>query len=91
MIISSLSDSIAAIIGIRHGKLRIFNNKSIEGFYVFFLSTFTVCFFLANQLSLLNILIISFVISLIELITPAKYDNFAIPLSSSILLYIHTL
>ena len=90
MIISSFSDSMAAIIGIKFGKLRIFNNKSIEGFYVFFISTFTIVFFL-SQLPLLYIFIISFTISLTELLTPAKYDNLAIPLSSSIILYLFML
>ena len=90
MIISSFSDSMAAIIGIKFGKFRIFNNKSIEGFYVFFISTFTIVFFL-SQLPLLYIFIISFTISLTELLTPAKYDNLAIPLSSSIILYLFML
>ena len=90
MIISSFSDSMAAIIGIKFGKFRIFNNKSIEGFYVFFISTFTIVFIL-SQLPLLYIFIISFTISLTELLTPAKYDNLAIPLSSSIILYLFML
>ena len=67
MIISSFSDSMAAIIGIKFGKLRIFNNKSIEGFYVFFISTFTIVFFL-SQLPLLYIFIISFFLQHIQIL-----------------------
>lgn len=87
MIITSLSDSLAAILGIKYGRIRLYNNKSIEGFYIFYITTFSILFFL-HPISLIFVLLISLLISLVELFTPTIYDNVSIPICSSIILTI---
>ena len=87
MIISSVSDSLAAIFGIKYGRIRIFNGKSIEGLYVFIISTFTILF-LTMSLNIMYLLMISMIVAVTELFTPTKYDNLTIPMVSSITLYI---
>ncbi len=87
MLISSISDSLAAIFGIKYGKIRIFNDKSIEGLYIFIISTFTILYFTLS-LSIAYILVISIVVAITELLTPTKYDNLSIPVISSTTIYI---
>ena len=87
MLISSFSDSLAAIFGIKYGKIRIFNEKSIEGLYIFIISTFTILYFTLS-LSIIYILAISIVVAITELLTPTRYDNLSIPIISSISIYV---
>ena len=87
MLISSISDSFAAIFGIKYGKIRIFNEKSIEGLYIFIISTFTILYFTLS-LSIIYILVISIVVAITELLTPTKYDNLSVPIISSITIYV---
>ena len=90
MIITSISDSLAAIVGIKYGKIRIFNNKSIEGFYVFLIATFSILYILIT-LNIIYLLFISILISISELLTPTKYDNLIIPIISSFTIFIFSL
>ena len=87
MLITSISDSLAAIIGMKFGTIRLKNNKSIEGFYTFFISTYIILFLFSNELYF-YVLIISVIIAFSELITPTKYDNIIIPILSSLCLYL---
>ena len=86
MFILSLSDTIAAIVGIKFKKIILVNNKSLEGTISFILITILILINL--NLSLINLVIISIILGLVELLSPTRYDNFTIPLISSILLYI---
>ncbi len=90
MIIASISDSLAAVLGIKYGKIRIFNDKSIEGFYIFIISTFSILY-LTISINVIYLLITSLIIAITELLTPTKYDNLTIPIVSSIAIYILTI
>ena len=85
MIITSISDPLAAIFGIKFGQIKLFNNKTLEGSFIFIVSTFLIMFFYLNSMPIL-ILIISLLVALNELFTPMKYDNFSIPIVSALLL-----
>jgi len=85
MLITSLSDSMAAIVGIKYGKIRFKNSKSIEGFYIFTITTFIILF-MALNINLYLMLTISILISFVELFSNTKYDNFTIPVFSSLIL-----
>jgi len=87
MLITSISDSLAAIFGIKYGKIRIFNDKSIEGLYIFIITTFTILYF-SLSLSIAYLLIISILVAITELLTPTRYDNLSIPIISSLTIYI---
>lgn len=87
MLITSISDSLAAIFGIKYGKIRIFNDKSIEGLYIFIITTFTILYFTLS-LSIAYLLIISILVAITELLTPTRYDNLSIPIISSITIYV---
>ena len=85
MLITSISDPLAAIFGIKFGQIKLFNNKTLEGSFIFIVSTFLIMIFYQNSMPIL-ILIISLLVALNELFTPMKYDNFSIPIVSALLL-----
>ena len=84
MLIVIFSDSIAALIGIKYGKILIINNKTLEGSFSFIIATITILILMNFDLQLYELLIISFSATLTELITPTRYDNFTIPITSSL-------
>ena len=87
LFILSISDSIAAIIGIRYGKTKLLN-KSLEGTFGFFCST-AIIITLSTNLSLMNLTLTAIIISFIELFSNKFInDNLSIPLSSAIALTI---
>jgi len=88
MLVTSIADSCAAIIGIKYGYIRIKNGKSIEGFYIFLICTYLLFFLFINTISLYFLVLISIMIALIELFTPTKYDNITVPIFCSFLLYL---
>jgi len=88
--LASISDSFAAIIGMRYGQIKTFHNKTLEGFVAFFISALFVVgwlnFFININIDIIYIIIICFISSIIESITPTKYDNISVPLGTSLLL-----
>ena len=46
MLITSISDPLAAIFGIKFGQIKLFNNKTLEGSFIFILSTFLIMIFI---------------------------------------------
>ena len=90
MIITSVSDPIAGLFGMKYGEIKLFHNKTLEGSYSFIISTFFITFFYLQTFNIL-LFIICILISLNELITPMKYDNFTIPIVSSILFITYSL
>ena len=86
MFITIISDALAAIIGLRYGKLKTINNKTLEGSYAFLVSTIIILFISTTSLSLYVIIIISIIITAIEAFTPMEYDNLTVPIFSSIIL-----
>ena len=83
----SISDSFAAIIGIKYGKTKIYNNKSLEGSFVFFIITFLIINVFMFELSILKCIIISLIVTLVELFSSHYInDNLTIPLSCALLI-----
>ena len=85
LLVLSLSDSIAAIIGIKFGKTQLFN-KSLEGSAVFFLSASFIIFSLSPALFIIN-LCAALAATSVELIsTPRFNDNLFIPVVTALIL-----
>jgi dolichol kinase len=88
MIITSISDSLAALVGIYYGEIKLVNNRTLEGTFTFFIATYLLFFLIIESINIVLMICLSFILSLIELYTPTKYDNFTIPIACSILMYI---
>ena len=85
ILIMSLSDSAAALIGIKFGKTQFFN-KSLEGSLAFFITTYIILFIFLSATPL-NILFISVATTTIELFSQPKLnDNLAIPIGTALIL-----
>jgi len=85
LLIMSLSDSSAALIGIKYGTTRLFN-KSLEGTLAFFITTYMILYFLSPA-SLMLILIVAIFATVIELFSiPTINDNFLIPIASAFIM-----
>ena len=82
------SDSSAALIGQKYGNIRLFNQKTLEGSFAFLFTTVLIFIFYNINLPISFIYLISFSVTLVELFTPTKYDNLAIPIASSVFLKI---
>lgn len=90
MIITSVSDPIAALLGMKFGVIKLFHNKTLEGSCAFIISTFLITLFYFQTFNIM-LFIICVLISLNELTTPMKYDNLTIPIVSSILFFTYSL
>ncbi len=85
LLLLSISDSFAAIVGIRYGKINIIHSKTLEGTFAFIISGI----FLIMIISITKNYVIDYTTlflgvlfaSIIELLTPSKYDNISVPLS----------
>ena len=85
LLVLSISDSIAAIIGIKYGKTKLLN-KSLEGSFAFLISASIIILSLSPSLFIVNILAI-FVAVIIELFsTPVLNDNLLIPVVTALVL-----
>ena len=85
LLVMSLSDSSAALIGIKYGTTRLFN-KSLEGSFTFLLSASIIIFTLSPELYIINITAV-FISVIIELFsTPMLNDNLFIPVSIALIL-----
>ncbi len=86
LIVMSLADAMAAIVGVGYGKT-ILLNKSLEGSFAFFMTTFLILYFF--DIPLIISLIVSSVATLTELIEiPKINDNISIPIAVALLLTI---
>ena len=87
LFVMSLSDSTAAIIGIKYGRTYLFN-KTLEGSMAFFITTLMIIHLLIDIHIYLTI-ITSLIITFVELLSIKKInDNFSIPLVTALLLHI---
>lgn len=85
LIVMSLADSAAALIGIKYGATRFFK-KSLEGTIAFFITTYLVIFILASA-SIMLTFITSIIVTTIELFsTPKLNDNILIPIVTALIL-----
>ncbi len=81
----SISDNIASIVGKLFGRTKIFKKKTLEGLIAFFIVSLVITFFF-QELSIIKKIIISLLVSLIELFSGEIDDNLTVPLLSAILL-----
>ena len=90
LLILSISDSLAAIFGLKYGCIKIINNKSLEGTYAFIISALAILFlthfYLNFNIALFTGILSIIIVSIIEHVTPTKFDNITIPISSCFLL-----
>ena len=85
LLVMSLSDSSAALIGIKYGTTRLFN-KSLEGTLAFLISTYLIIFLLSSA-SLMLLLIATITATVIELFSTPKFnDNILIPVTTAFIL-----
>ena len=87
LLIISISDSFAALIGIRYGNTKIYNGKTLEGSFAFLLSTIIILSIFSVNLNLYALIFISISITFVELFSVYRInDNLTIPICSAILL-----
>ena len=85
LLVMSLSDSAAAIIGMKYGNTKLFN-KSLEGSFAFFISASIIIFSLSPALFIVNLAAV-FITVIIELFsTPIFNDNLFVPVSTGLVL-----
>ena len=89
LLILSISDTLAALIGIPFGKHK-FLKKSVEGSTAFFISTLIILSIFFPEVIVINILIAAMV-TLAEAYPMNLDDNFLIPIMSGILLSLASL
>ena len=86
LLVMSLSDAMAAIIGVGFGRTKLLS-KSLEGSFAFFATTIIILYFF--KIPVIISLTVSFLVTLIELIEILKInDNVSIPISAALLLTI---
>ena len=86
LLIMTISDSFAAIIGIKYGKTKLYKKKSLEGSTAFFITAVVIIILFLPSLPVISIFIISFSATLAELLVPHKInDNLIVPLVASFL------
>ena len=82
----TISDSFAAIVGLKYGKTKIYKNKSLEGSTAFFITSVVIIIFFLPSLKIISIFIIAFGATLAELFASHRInDNLVVPLVASIL------
>ena len=85
LLVLSLADSAAAIIGLKFGNTHLFN-KSLEGSAAFFIVAFLIVFSLSPAFFLINLIAVS-AATTIELFSTARMnDNLFIPLVTAFIL-----
>ena len=85
LLMLSLADSAAAIIGLKFGKTYLFN-KSLEGSAAFFIVAFLIVFYLSPAFFLINLITVS-AATAVELFSTARMnDNLFIPLVTAFIL-----
>ena len=86
LIVMSLADANAAIIGVGYGKTKLLN-KSLEGSFAFFMTAFIILY--TFKISIIISLLISLIATITELIEiPKINDNISIPLTVAFFLTI---
>ncbi len=87
LLIMSISDSFAALIGVKYGKTKIYGKKSLEGSFSFFVSTIIILYIFMNNLSPFEYIYISLLITLVELFSFHRInDNLTIPVFAALAL-----
>ena len=83
--IASICDAMAAIFGMKYGKIKILHNKTLEGSLAFIISgLIVICILtmiLSFKLDIIYLIFILIISCIIEAMTPSQYDNITTPLS----------
>ena len=87
MILSIVADTTAALFGMKIGKVKLFYSKTLEGSYIFFLTSYLILYFSNIDLSNFHMIIIAFLTMFVELLSPTKFDNFTLPIATSLIIY----
>ena len=87
LLIMSISDSFAALVGVKYGKTKIYGKKSLEGSFSFFISTIIILYMFMNNLSPFEYIYISLLITIVELFSFHRInDNLTIPVFAALAL-----
>ena len=85
LLIMSIADSFAAIIGIKYGKTKIYNGKSLEGSFAFFVTSFLILNIFILDLSIIKCIFIALIVTLVELFSFHRInDNITIPIFAAL-------
>jgi dolichol kinase len=86
--IASICDTIAAVYGMKYGKIKLLFNKTLEGSFAFLITSlllvFLLSYFTNSNLDIIYLMICSLLATIAESVTPTKYDNVTVPLVVSI-------
>ena len=86
--IASICDTIAAVYGMKYGKIKLLFNKTLEGSFAFLITSFLLVFLLNyltnSNLDIVYLMICSLLATITESVTPTKYDNVTVPFVVSI-------
>ncbi|RXE57178.1 hypothetical protein ABH15_03425 [Methanoculleus taiwanensis] len=82
LVVLALLDSVTTIFGVRYGRHRIYNKKSVEGTLFGIAVTFSVLLFLVPPGAALAVAVVS---GLVELTTPID-DNLVVPVAACVVL-----
>ena len=85
LLVLSLADSAAAIIGLQFGNTHLFN-KSLEGSTAFFIVAFLIVFYFSPGFFLINLIAVSTATAVELFSTPRMNDNLFIPLVTALML-----
>ena len=88
----AICDTVAAIYGIKYGKIKLLFNKTLEGSFAFLIVgcilVFVLNYFINTKLDIIFLMICTLIATITESITPTKYDNITVPLFTALLLYL---
>lgn len=83
-------DGLAAVIGLKYGKKKIYGHKSFVGTITMFVTSFLIIYVIMINITSITqalwfSLFIAFVVSAVELYTPKSLDNLTVPIATSLL------
>lgn len=91
ILVMGYADGLAAVIGVKYGKIRILGRKTLEGTLTTFVVAFIVIFLLTSgfdiSLTVFQILIISLAATVLELVTPLGLDNLSVPMVTALITF----
>ena len=87
ILIMSYSDTAAAIVGKKYGKIKVFN-KTLEGSFAFLITSLLIVLFIYPEISLIYSLIAILAATIIELLPLKIDDNFTVPITAALIMSI---
>ena len=92
---AAICDTFAAIYAIKYGKIKLLFNKTLKGSFAFLLTgcflVFILNHFINIKLDIIFLILCTLIATIIEAITPTRYDNITVPLFSALALYLFDL